>query len=78
MDGLIRSRTWSAQRLHLILSAAEHFLADLEAEGFRVHHVSAPTLTAGIGQARRALGIDDITATEPSTHAQARVTARSR
>lgn len=72
IDGLIRSRAWNAQRLHLILSAAEHFLADLEAEGFRVHHVTAPTLAVGIAEARRRFGIDDITATEPSTYAQAR------
>ena len=29
IDGLIRSRAWNAQRLHLILSAAEHFFAGL-------------------------------------------------
>jgi len=47
-EGMLRSRTWHAQRLHLLMSAAAHFRRDLESEGFTVHHVSAPSTAAGI------------------------------
>ena len=47
-ERMIRSRTWHAQRLHLVLSAAAHVRAELAARGFTVHHVSAETTAHGI------------------------------
>ena len=74
-DRLIRSRPWHAQRLHLILSAAEHVIADLEAEGFRVHRIRATSLRSGLAEARTALGGRRIIATEASSFAQVRAFA---
>jgi deoxyribodipyrimidine photolyase-related protein len=47
-DGMITSRRWHAQRLHLVLSAAAHVRADLVDEGFTVHRLTAPSTTAGV------------------------------
>ena len=39
---------WHRQRLHLVLSAMEHFAAELRSEGFEVDHRRATTLRQGL------------------------------
>lgn len=69
-ERMLRSRTWHAQRLFLLLSAAAHLRADLESEGFTVHHVRGETTVAAIEQFRRTHRPDAITSAEPGSHAQ--------
>ena len=68
-ERMLRSRTWHAQRLHLLLSAAAHVRAEWQAEGFTVHHLRAQTLADGI----RAFCAEHpgvhLVATEPTSHA---------
>jgi deoxyribodipyrimidine photolyase-related protein len=47
-ERMLASRTWHAQRLHLLLSAAAHHADDLRSRGFTVHELMAPTLAAGL------------------------------
>ena len=75
-DRMLRSRTWHAQRLHLLLSAAAHLRSDLEAEGFTVHHRRATTLADGIAAFRRERPEARIVATEPTSHPLQRALAR--
>lgn len=75
-DRMLRSRTWHAQRLHLLLSAAAHLRADLTAEGFTVHHRRATTLADGITQFRRGRPEARIVATEPTSHSLHRALER--
>lgn len=69
-ESMLRSRTWHAQRLFLLMSAAAHFRADLEAEGFTVHHVRGGTTVDAINQFRRAHRPDSLVSAEPGSHAQ--------
>jgi deoxyribodipyrimidine photolyase-related protein len=45
---MLQSRTWHAQRLQFILSAAEHWATELRAEGFTVHHITSPSVRSGV------------------------------
>lgn len=47
-EAKVASKRWHRQRLHLVLSAMEHFAAELADEGFEVDHRRAPTLAAGV------------------------------
>ncbi len=67
-EGMLRSRTWHAQRLHLLMSAAEHLAGDLEADGFTVHRVTADSTAAGVQQYRADHPGTRIIAAEPSSH----------
>ena len=53
----LESKRWHVQRLHLVLSAMEHFAAELVAEGFEVDHRRAPTLADGLHEHRREFGV---------------------
>ena len=44
----LHSKPWHVQRLHVVISAMEHFAAELEAAGFDVDHRSATTLAEGL------------------------------
>jgi deoxyribodipyrimidine photolyase-related protein len=66
--GMLGSRPWHAQRLHLVLSAAAHVRADLEADGFTVHHRQASSTAAGIAAFRRQRPEVRLIASEPSSH----------
>ena len=66
--GMLTSRRWHAQRLHLVLSAAAHLRADLAAEGFTVHHRQAPSTSAGIAAFRVDHPDARLVAGEPSSH----------
>ena len=52
-EGMLRSRTWHAQRLFLLMSAAAHVEQDLRDRGFTVHTIVAPSMSEGIEQFRR-------------------------
>jgi len=67
-EGMLRSRTWHAQRLFLLMSAAEHLIDDLVTEGFVVHHRRASSTAAGIQEYRADHPGERIVASEPSSH----------
>ena len=66
-DRMLRTRTWHAQRLHLLLSAGAHFRAECAAAGYTVHFRQAATTAAGI-EAHRAETGQAVIAAEPSSH----------
>jgi deoxyribodipyrimidine photolyase-related protein len=66
-EGMLRSRTWHGQRLFLLLSAAAHLAAELEADGFTVHRVSAASTAEGVRQYRSSHPEVRIVAAEPSS-----------
>lgn len=61
----IASKPWHRQRLHLVLSAMEHFAAELVEEGFDVDHRRASTLADGLGEHRAQFGVQQVIAMEP-------------
>ena len=60
----VESKRWHTQRLHLVLSAMEHFAAELRAAGFEVDYRTAETLTEGMDQHRRAFDVASVVAME--------------
>ena len=62
---LVTSRRWHRQRLHLVLSAMEHFAAELRFEGFEVDHRRATTLRQGLRDHIEEFGVDTVVAMEP-------------
>ncbi len=67
-EGMLRSRTWHAQRLHLVLSAAEHLARELEDDGFVVRRIRAASTADGVRQYRNENPDRRIVAAEPSSH----------
>jgi deoxyribodipyrimidine photolyase-related protein len=65
-DALVASTRWHRQRLHLVLSAMEHFAGELRAEGFEVDHRRAPSLAAGLAAHRSDFGPSAVSAAEPN------------
>lgn len=76
-ESLLRSRTWNAQRLFLLLSAAAHLADDLRAEGFTVNRINAPSLRSGLARFRDERPDARVRATEPSSHASRRMLIES-
>lgn len=66
-EGMLRSRTWHGQRLFLLMSAAAHLAAELEADGFTVHRVRATSTAEGVEQYRSSHSDARIIASEPSS-----------
>ncbi|MEP7112055.1 MAG: cryptochrome/photolyase family protein [Ilumatobacteraceae bacterium] len=66
-EALIASRQWHRQRLHLVLSAMGHFVAELRAEGFEVDHRRASTLRQGLQDHLEEFGAQRIIAMEPTS-----------
>lgn len=66
---MLRSRTWHAQRLHLVLSAAEHFAAEMAERGFTVHRTTAVSVADGVRDFKTHNSSATIIATEPTSHA---------
>jgi deoxyribodipyrimidine photolyase-related protein len=62
---LISSKRWHRQRLHLVLSAMAHFVADLRADGFDVDHRAAPTLGEGMLAHVADFDVERVVASEP-------------
>jgi deoxyribodipyrimidine photolyase-related protein len=69
-ERMLRSRTWHAQRLFLLMSAAAHFRESLRDEGFTVHHVHADTTTAAVTSFVSEHPAARLVAAEPGSHAQ--------
>jgi deoxyribodipyrimidine photolyase-related protein len=65
-EALVHSVRWHRQRLHLVLSAMEHFADELRAEGFEVDHRRASTLAAGLAAHRGEFGPIAVMAAEPN------------
>ena len=63
-------RPWHPERLFFLLSSARHFAADLEAEGFTVRYIQAPTTIEGLTAARAEFGNLPIQSAEPSSFKQ--------
>lgn len=64
-ERMLRSRTWHAQRLHLLLSAAVHHARDLREQGFTVHEGRAASVGQGVDAFRREHPNAHVVATEP-------------
>jgi deoxyribodipyrimidine photolyase-related protein len=67
-EGMLRSRTWHAQRLHLVLSAAAHLARELEGDGFTVDRMRAESTADGVRAYRAEHPDQRIVAAEPSSH----------
>jgi deoxyribodipyrimidine photolyase-related protein len=76
-EGMLRSRTWHAQRLFLLMSATAHVEQDLRDRGFTVHTIVAASMSEGIEQFRREHPEAVIRCTEPSSAASQRSLIRS-
>ena len=64
-EAMLRSRTWHAQRLFLLMSAATHHATDLRARGFTVHERRARSVSEGMSAFRDERTDARIVATEP-------------
>jgi deoxyribodipyrimidine photolyase-related protein len=71
-DRMISGRPWHKERLFFLLSSARHFARDLQAAGFTVHYIQAPTTLDGLANARETIGDLPIYCAEPSSHKQYR------
>ena len=69
---MLEGRPWHPERLFFLIASARHFAAELEADGFKVRYVKAPTTIDGLRQAQRELGDLPIWSAEPSSFVQYR------
>jgi deoxyribodipyrimidine photolyase-related protein len=60
-----RALPWHRQKLVLVLSAMQHFAAELRAAGYRVEHRVAESYAAGVVDAVRAFGAGRVICTTP-------------
>lgn len=67
---MISGRNWHPVRLHFLISAARHFAAALQSEGFTVDYRKAPTLIAGLKSIQSDHGQLPVICTEPSSYRQ--------
>ena len=63
-------RNWHKERLFFLISSARHFAKVLEAEGFHVEYVKAPTTIDGLQIIKSKFNIDAVICAEPSSHRQ--------
>ena len=63
----INSKPWHRQRLHMIISAMEHFAAELREDGFTVDYRIAPTMMAGIRAHCDDFDVERVLCTEPAS-----------
>jgi deoxyribodipyrimidine photolyase-related protein len=75
-DTLIMSRRWHRQRLHLVLSAMAHFVAELREEGFEVDHRRASSLEQGLRDHLAEFGPRRVIAMQPTSWAARAVLER--
>ncbi len=66
-EQMLRSRTWHAQRLFLLMSASAHVVQELRDRGFTVHSIAAPSMRSGIETFQRVHPDARIRCTEPSS-----------
>ena len=67
---MLTTRKWHLQRLFFLMSARDHFLADLKEEGFHITFLQSEDTAAGIAEYRSKNPGIEIIATEPSSHKQ--------
>ena len=67
---MITGRNWHPARLHFLISAARHFAAALQNEGFTVDYRKAPTIIAGLESIQSDHGQLPVICTEPSSFRQ--------
>ena len=63
-------RNWHKERLFFLISSARHFAKSLEAEGFQVEYVKAPTTIDGLKSIQKKHKITEVICAEPSSHRQ--------
>ena len=76
-ERMLTGRPWNAERLFFMVSAARHFAALAEADGFTVRYVRAPTTLDGLTVIRQEFGDLPIVCAEPSSFRQAQQLAES-
>lgn len=67
---MLTTRRWHLQRLFFLLSSRDHFLQELEAEGFTVTFIRSADTATGIAEYRSRKADAVIETTEPSSHRQ--------
>ena len=65
---MLQSRNWHIQRLWFMISAAKHFAAELEADGFKVIYKKSATTRDGILAAKSELKLEKIIGCEPNSY----------
>ena len=63
-------RNWHKERLFFLISSARHFAKSLEAEGFQVEYLKAPTTIDGLKTIQAKHKIQEVICAEPSSHRQ--------
>ncbi|CAB4533166.1 unannotated protein [freshwater metagenome] len=69
-ERMLHTRRWHIQRLFFLISAREHFLAELRNEGFSVTFIRSADTNSGIEEFRKSHPGVEIVAAEPSSHRQ--------
>ena len=69
-DRMLTTRSWHIQRLFFLLSAREHFLQELRAEGFKVTFIQSADTPTGLAEFRKSFPDVEILVAEPSSHRQ--------
>ena len=67
---MLTTRSWHIQRLFFLISAREHFLAELRDEGFEVTFIQSADTRTGIAEFREKFPDLEIEVAEPSSHKQ--------
>jgi deoxyribodipyrimidine photolyase-related protein len=67
---MLTTRSWHIQRLFFLISAREHFLAELRDEGFEVTFIQSADTRTGIAEFREKFPDMEIEVAEPSSHKQ--------
>jgi len=65
---MLQSRNWHIQRLWFMISAAKHFAAELEADGFKVIYKKSATTRDGILAAKSELKLEKIIGCETNSY----------
>lgn len=69
-EQMLTTRSWHIQRLFFLMSARDHFLKELEDEGFKVTFIQSSDTSAGLAEFRKKNPDREIFITEPSSHTQ--------
>jgi len=69
-ERMVTGRPFHKERLFFLISSARHFAFELEKSGYAVLFIEAATTTAGIAEAREAVGELPVLCAEPSSFRQ--------
>lgn len=67
---MLTTRSWHIQRLFFLISARDHFLSELRAEGFEITFIQSADTRTGITEFREKFPTVEIEVAEPSSHKQ--------